>query len=263
LIRVSLTDHVILARQPSALFIWKYLTAVSTPPVGQLWRAYYYAGGQRIAVRERTVATDELTYLHGDHLGSASLATDAQGGVLSEMRYTPYGETRSGDMATDRRYTGQCFEAGLGLYDPALHSGQATTRGTTIPRWDGLPNGSKRSGVVGSSARTVQVMREHPEYAALWPRLDELSDAELKQGGVDPMLHIMIHATLENQLAENDPPVTGEVLEALLAQGLSRHEALHRIGSVLTGEIFGVLKEGRAFDAAGYDRKLRELTRGI
>ena len=115
----------------------------------------------------------------------------------------------------------------------------------------------------GEEARTVQVMREHPEYAALWPRLDELSDAELKQGGVDPMLHIMIHATLENQLAENDPPVTGEVLEALLAQGLSRHEALHRIGSVLTGEIFGVLKEGRPFDVAGYDRKLRELTRDI
>ncbi|MEA3309849.1 MAG: hypothetical protein U9Q70_10115 [Chloroflexota bacterium] len=29
---------------------------------------------------------------------------------------------------------------------------------------------------------------------------------------------------MENQPAENDPPVTGEVLEALLAQGLSRHE---------------------------------------
>jgi len=68
-------------------------------------------------MRERTATTDVLTYLHGDHLGSASLATDANGGVLSEMRYTPYGETRSGDMATDRRYTGQRFEASLGLYD--------------------------------------------------------------------------------------------------------------------------------------------------
>jgi RHS repeat-associated protein len=85
--------------------------------VGQLWRTYYYAGGQRIAVRERTATTDKLTYLHGDHLGSASLATDASGGVLSEMRYTPYGETRSGDMATDRRYTGQRWEDGIGLYD--------------------------------------------------------------------------------------------------------------------------------------------------
>ncbi|MCD6344368.1 MAG: DUF1841 family protein [Anaerolineae bacterium] len=115
----------------------------------------------------------------------------------------------------------------------------------------------------GEAARTVQVMREHPEYAALWPRLDELADAELEQDGVDPLLHIMIHTTLENQLAENNPPVTGEVLEALLAQGLSRHEALHRMGSVLVEEIFGVLQEGRPFDAAGYDRELRKLTRGI
>jgi RHS repeat-associated protein len=58
-----------------------------------------------------------LTYLHTDHLGSASLATDATGGVASEMRYYPYGQTRSGTMDTDRRYTGQRWEAGIGLYD--------------------------------------------------------------------------------------------------------------------------------------------------
>jgi len=33
------------------------------------------------------------------------------------MRYYPYGETRSGTLPTDYRYTGQRFEAGLGLYD--------------------------------------------------------------------------------------------------------------------------------------------------
>ena len=111
----------------------------------------------------------------------------------------------------------------------------------------------------GEAARIVQAMREHPEYAELWPRLDELSDAELEQGGVNPMMHIMIHTTLESQLAENEPPVTGEVLEALMAQGLTRHEALHQIGGVLAEEIFDILKEGRPFDAAGYDRKLRKL----
>jgi len=79
-----------------------------------------------------------LICLHGDHLGSASLATDASGGVVSEMRYYPYGETRSGTLPTDYRYTGQRWEDDLGLYDPSLHSGQATTRDTTIPRWDGL-----------------------------------------------------------------------------------------------------------------------------
>ena len=62
-------------------------------------------------------ATSTLTYLHADHLGSASLSTNASGGKVSEMRYYPYGETRSGTIATDRRYTGQRQEIGLGLYD--------------------------------------------------------------------------------------------------------------------------------------------------
>jgi RHS repeat-associated protein len=59
----------------------------------------------------------ELTYLHTDHLGSASLTTDATGGVANEMRYYAYGGTRSGTMDTDRLYTGQRWEAGIGLYD--------------------------------------------------------------------------------------------------------------------------------------------------
>ncbi len=76
-------------------------------------RTYYFVGGQRIAMREG----DALTYLHGDHLGSAFLATDGSGAVVGEMRYTPYGVTRSGALRTDRRYTGQRWEASLGLYD--------------------------------------------------------------------------------------------------------------------------------------------------
>ena len=50
-----------------------------------------------------------LTYLHGDHLGSVSLTTNASGQKVSEQRYKPYGEVRwsSGagmptDPSTDR-----------------------------------------------------------------------------------------------------------------------------------------------------------------
>ena len=87
---------------------------------------YYFFGSQRVAMRVCTGAngsrgtngaTSTLSYLHGDHLGSASLSTDASGGKTAEMRYYPYGETRSGSMTTDRQYTGQRREIGLGLYD--------------------------------------------------------------------------------------------------------------------------------------------------
>ncbi len=51
---------------------------------------YYYAGSQRIAMREGGV----LYYLHTDHLGSTSLATTSSGAVHSRQGYYPYGDTR-------------------------------------------------------------------------------------------------------------------------------------------------------------------------
>jgi len=64
---------------------------------------------------------DVVYYLHADHLGSASLTTDAGGSRVSELRYKPYGETRYtwGTTPTDLRFTGQrSEEASLGsLYD--------------------------------------------------------------------------------------------------------------------------------------------------
>ncbi len=79
--------------------------------------SYYYAGSTRVAVRQGSV----VSYLHGDHLGSASLATTSGGAVHSQQRYLPYGAERwhSGTLPTDYRFTGQrSEEATLGsLYD--------------------------------------------------------------------------------------------------------------------------------------------------
>jgi RHS repeat-associated protein len=77
-------------------------------------RKYYSAGGQRIAMR----VGGTLYFLHADHLGSATLTTDASGNRVGELRYTPYGVTRYkwGNTPTNRRYTGQPWE-GFGLYD--------------------------------------------------------------------------------------------------------------------------------------------------
>ncbi len=110
----------------------------------QVITKYYYAGGQRVAVRK----DGELSYLLGDpsrvlrdHLGSASVVADVDGGLLSETLYKPWGETRySGGavMPTDRLYTGQIAEPILGLYfynarwvDPVL--GRFAQADTIIP----------------------------------------------------------------------------------------------------------------------------------
>ena len=81
---------------------------------------YYYAGTTRVAMRNGDgTGANGLVYLLGDHLGSASLTADPlDGDKLSELRYKAWGETRYAltSLPTDRRYTGQIEEAGIGLY---------------------------------------------------------------------------------------------------------------------------------------------------
>ena len=67
---------------------------------------YYFFGGQRVAMR---VSGGTPVYLHGDHLGSASLTTDSAGGVVSQARYAPFGAVRwqSGAMPTNYTFQSQ------------------------------------------------------------------------------------------------------------------------------------------------------------
>jgi RHS repeat-associated protein len=66
---------------------------------------YYYAGTQRVAMRQGGA----VTYLHGDHLGSTSLVTNDTGGFVARVLYYPYGEERyeEGTLPTDYGFTGQ------------------------------------------------------------------------------------------------------------------------------------------------------------
>jgi RHS repeat-associated protein len=59
-----------------------------------------------------------LFYTLGDQIGSTSVVADSSGNKVSETRYSPWGETRysSGNTPTDRKYTGQREDAGIGLY---------------------------------------------------------------------------------------------------------------------------------------------------
>jgi len=84
-----------------------------TPPAGEKWSSYYYAGGQRIAMRVQEPAdpddTNAVYYPLTDHLGSTSVTAYEDGTYYSELRYKPWGATRltSGQTPTDFGYTGQ------------------------------------------------------------------------------------------------------------------------------------------------------------
>jgi hypothetical protein len=57
-----------------------------------------------------------------------------------------------------------------------------------------------------------------------------------------PDLHAVIHVVVENQLALGDVVVVA-TLGRLVAEGLSRHDGIHAIGSVLAEYLYDLLRD--------------------
>jgi sirohydrochlorin ferrochelatase len=77
----------------------------------------------------------------------------------------------------------------------------------------------------------------------------------------DPQIHAAIHSVVENQLAEELQTVR-ETLERLRAEGLSRHDAIHAVGSVLVEHLNRLIRDkaGSADAVESYFQELRALT---
>ena len=75
-------------------------------------------------------------------------------------------------------------------------------------------------------------------------------------------LHAAIHVVVENQVALGGEIPVQETLARLMGEGLSRHEAVHAVGSVLAGMLFDLSKyteEGQDLNE-DYYHQLEELT---
>ena len=70
----------------------------------------YSANGQAIAMRNGSfnLGGGTVTYLHSDHLGSASAVSNASGAIINTATYDPWGQVVEGGVPqTDKGYTGQ------------------------------------------------------------------------------------------------------------------------------------------------------------
>jgi RHS repeat-associated protein len=102
-----------------------YLEGVWEEVVGGTTKVYYPFNGQMVAVRDTSANT--VTYLHADHLGSISVATNISGVPLNSQEFDPWGKVRLGAVSqTSRNYTGQILDGSKLLYyharyyDPGL-----------------------------------------------------------------------------------------------------------------------------------------------
>ena len=102
--------------------------------------------------------------------------------------------------------------------------------------------------------------------AADWLELDEGERIELvssyhrrkKIRLPNAQLHAVIHVIVENQLALGEQVVV-ETLARLQREGLSRHDALHAIGSVLATDLYELMKESSEPTGDAYRRYLERL----
>ena len=93
-------------------------------------------------------------------------------------------------------------------------------------------------------------------------------DARISMPKRARLLHASIHTIVENQLALEDQTIVRATLQRLMEAGLTRHEAIHAIGSVLTEHIYDLLHmtslpaEGHASYYAGLQQLTVEKWRG-
>ena len=67
------------------------LEIVVKPDGSYSYRKNYYFNGKLTAVRNNSTGSEQVNYIHQDHLGSTNLVTSGQGTVVSQQVYYPYG----------------------------------------------------------------------------------------------------------------------------------------------------------------------------
>lgn len=94
--------------------------------------------------------------------------------------------------------------------------------------------------------RRLLIEAEHPELR----RALKEGRREIRIGRdiINPVLHIVMHEIVANQLWADDPPEVWATAQRLLADGYDRHEVLHMVASVVAGEVFEIMRQEQPHD---------------
>lgn len=102
--------------------------------------------------------------------------------------------------------------------------------------------------------RLAKIMLDHGEeffkdidFADDYPGEDDTDDSE-----VDPFFHITVHAIVEDQLEERDPPEVVQFYDAMQKKQSGHHEAIHLIAAIFVPLLFDSLMEQKPFAMETY-----------
>lgn len=68
-----------------------------------------------------------------------------------------------------------------------------------------------------------------------------------------------IFEAIENQMRDNNPPITKDTFNRLIADGYSKNEAMKLIGYSLVNEISEIMNSNQPFNEERYSQNLRNL----
>lgn len=77
--------------------------------------------------------------------------------------------------------------------------------------------------------------------------------------GYNPRLKALILEVVDNQINDNDPPITRKTMERLEAAGYTEKKAKEMIAAVVVSYIYEIMKDGKDFDVSSYTRDLKRL----
>ena len=105
--------------------------------------------------------------------------------------------------------------------------------------------------------RRLLIEAEHPELADAL----ESDVREIRLGGqvMSPRLHIAMHEIVANQLLADEPAEIWQTALRLTEAGCQRHDVLHMLGSVVSGEVWQALAKGSPHDINRIRQELAAL----
>lgn len=103
--------------------------------------------------------------------------------------------------------------------------------------------------------RFILIAAEHPDLDG--GPIGDLADAT--EEPPSPELHLAMHGLVADQLWEDEPPQVWETAQRLLEAGYDRHEVLHMLAFVASGETWRMMERQEVFDLDRYVAALDAL----
>jgi Domain of unknown function (DUF1841) len=156
------------------------------------------------------------------------------------------------DTARDRRPTKQYF----GSVSEA--DGKAFACPPAVGEFDGID--LTLLDPADEDDRRMLIEAEHPD---LKQALDG-DVREIRRGAdvMNPRLHITMHEIVANQLWADEPPEVWQTAKRLSDAGYERHEVLHMLGSVVSGQVWASLRNDASHDLERVRLELAALPEG-